>query len=65
MLVSDTKSRTIAMVSFNIETIISGANLSLWKSFIKIGVTVYTLENLLKIAVLNRRLNKTDMEREG
>ena len=53
------------MVSFNIETIISGANLSLWKSFIKIGVTVYTLENLLKIAVLNRRLNKADMERVG
>ena len=64
-LVSDTQSRTSAMVSFNIETLKSGANPSLENSFIKFYFVIVTLENLLKMAVLNKRLNKTDMEKIG
>ena len=33
--------------------------------FIKFDVAIATLENLLKMAVLNKRLNKTDMEKVG
>ena len=47
------------MVSFNIETLNSGANLRI----IHFGIA--TLENLLKVAVLKKRLNKTDMEKIG
>ena len=53
------------MVSFNIETLNSGANPPLKNSFIKFDVAIATLENLLKMAVLNNRLNKTDMEKAG
>ena len=53
------------MVSFNIETLNSGANPPLDNSFIKFDVAIATLENLLKMAVLNKRLNKTDMEKVG
>ena len=64
-LVSDTQSQTSAMVSFNIETLNSGANPSLANSFIKFYFVVVTLENLLKMAILNKRLNKTNMEKIG
>ena len=53
------------MVSFNIETLNSVANPPLKNSFIKFDVAIATLENLLKMAVLNNRLNKTDMEKAG
>ena len=33
--------------------------------FIKFDVVIATLENLLKMAVLKKRLNKTDMEKVG
>ena len=33
--------------------------------FIKFDVAIATLENLLKMAVLKKRLNKTDMEKVG
>ena len=53
------------MDSFNIETLNSGANPPLQNSFIKFNVAIANCENLLKMAVLNNRLNKTDMEKVG
>ena len=53
------------MVSFNIETLNSGANLSLLNLFIKFDVAIATFKNLLTMAVLKERLNKTDMEKVG
>ena len=51
------------MISFNNETLKSGKNPPLQNSFIKFDVAIATLENLLKMALLNKRLNKTDMEK--
>ena len=51
------------MISFNIETLNSGENPPLYNSFIKFDVPIATLENLLKMAVINKLLNKTDMEK--
>ena len=53
------------MVSFNIETLNSGANSPLQSSFIKFDVAIATLDNMLKKTVLNKRVNKTDMEKVG
>ena len=53
------------MVSFNIETLNSDANPPLQTSFIKFDVAIATFKNLLKMAVLKERLNKTDMEKVG
>ena len=53
------------MVSFYIETLNSGANPSLSNYFIKLDVAIATLENLLKMAALNKRLNKANMEKVG
>ena len=53
------------MVSFNIEKQKSGINPPLYNSFIKFDVAIGTRENLLKMAVLNNHLNKTDMENVG
>ena len=53
------------MVSFNIETLNSGANPLLQNSSIKFDVAIDTLENLLRMTVLNNRLNKTDMGKVG
>ena len=53
------------MVSFNIETLNSGTNPPLQNSFKKPGVAIATFKNLLKMAVLQERLNKTDMEKVG
>ena len=50
------------MISFNTETVNSDQNLLLKNSFIKFDAAIATLENLLKMTFLNRRLNKTDME---
>ena len=61
-LVSDTQSWTSAMISFNTETVNSDQNLPLKNSLIKFDAAIATLENLLKMTFLNRRLNKTDME---
>ena len=47
------------MISFNIETLNSGANPPLQNLFIKFDVGIATLENLLKMAVLHKHLNKT------
>ena len=43
----------------------SGAIPPLQNSFRKFDVTIATLGNLPKMAVLNERLNKTDMEKVG
>ena len=64
-LVLDTSFRTSAIVSFNIEIVIPRANLPLQNSFLKFDVALATLEDLLKMTVLNKRLNKTDMEKVG
>ena len=53
------------MISLNIEAQNSGENPPLQNSFIKFDVAIATLENLLKMAVLNKRLNKMDMEKVG
>ena len=53
------------MVSFNIETLNTGANPTLQTSFIKSDVAIAKFKNLLKTAVLKERLNKTDMEKVG
>ena len=50
---------------FNIETLNSGANLPLQTSFIQFDVAIATFKNLLKMAVLKKRLNKTDIEKVG
>ena len=43
----------------------SGANPPLESSFIKFDSAIYTFKNLLTMAVLKERLNKTDMENVG
>ena len=53
------------MVSFNIETLNSGANPPLQTSFIKFDVAIAISKNLLKMAVLKDRLNKTGMKKVG
>ena len=53
------------MVSFNIETLNSGANPPLYTSFIKFNIAIATFQNLLKMTVLKKRLNETDMEKVG
>ena len=53
------------MVSFNTETLNSGANPPLWTSFIKFNVAVASFKNLLKMAVLKERLNKTEIKKIG
>ena len=53
------------MVSFNIETLNSGANPPLLTSFIKFDVAIATFKNLLQMTVLKERLNKTDMVKVG
>ena len=53
------------MVSFNTETLNSGANPPLYTSFIKFNIAIATFKNLLKMTVLKKRLNETDMEKVG
>ena len=50
---------------FNIETLNFGVYPLLQTSFIKFDVAIATFKNLLKIAVLEERLNKTGMEKVG
>ena len=63
--VSDTSSRTIVMVYFNIETLNCSANPPSLNSFKKFCAAIATFKNLLKMTVLGERLNKTDMEKVG
>ena len=51
------------MVSCNIETLNSWANPPLQIAVIKFDVAIATFKNLLKMAVLKKRLNKADMEK--
>ena len=51
------------MISFKIETIASGKNLSLQTSFITFDVTIANFKNLLDMAVLEERLYKTGIEK--
>ena len=51
------------MVSFNIEALISDANPLLQTWFINFDVVIGTFKNLLKMALLKERLNKTDTEK--
>ena len=53
------------MVSFNIETLNSGANPPFQTSFMKCDVAISTFKNLLKMAVLKEHLNTTDIEKVG
>ena len=53
------------IISPNIETLNSCINLSLETSFIKFDVVVATFSNPLNMAVLGKRLNKTDIETVG
>ena len=53
------------MVSFNIETLNSGASPPLQTLFIKFDVAIATFKNLLKMAALKERLNKMDMKNVG
>ena len=48
------------MISFNIETLNSGAKAT---SFIKFDIAIATFMNLLNMSVLKERLNKADMEK--
>ena len=49
------------MISFNIETLNSGANLAFYMSFIKFDVAIATFKNLLNMVVLKEHPNKKDM----
>ena len=51
------------MVSFKNDTLNSGRNLTVYISFIKFDVAIVTFKNLVKMAVLKGRLNKTNMEK--
>ena len=53
------------MVSFNIETLNSGANPPLKTSFINFDIPTATFKNLLKMAALKECLNKTTMDKVG
>ena len=53
------------MVSFNTETLNSGANPPLLTSFKKFDVARATFKNLIRMTVLKERLKKTDMEKVG
>ena len=64
-VVSYPYSQTSTMISFNIETLNSSENLPLYTSFIKFDVAITTFKNLLKMVVLEERLNKTDIEKVG
>ena len=56
---------TSTMISFKIETLNSGENLPLQTSFLKFDVDIATFKNLLNMAILEERLNKTDIEKVG
>ena len=62
-LVSDRYSEISVMVSFNIETLNSGANPLLHTSFIKFDVAIATFKTVLKMAVVKYCLNKMEMEK--
>ena len=53
------------MISFIIETLNSGKNLPLKTSFIKFDVATATFKNLLNLSVLEKCLNKMDIEKVG
>ena len=53
------------MISFNIETLNSGENSPLKTLFITFDVAIATFKNLLNMAVLEERLNKTEIEKVG
>ena len=52
------------MISFNIETLNSGANTSWGAFFIKLSVATATFKNQLKIAILKEQLKKRDSKKE-
>ena len=64
-LVSHKYSQTNAIISFNIETLNFGENLLLQISFMKFDIAIAKFKNLLNMAVLEERLNKTDTEKVG
>ena len=53
------------MIYFNIETLNYGGNPPSSTSLIKFDVAIATFKNLLNMAVLDKRLNKTDIEKVG
>ena len=53
------------MFSFNTEALNSDANPPLQNSFIKFDVAIAPFNNLLKMVVLEERLNKTDIKKVG
>ena len=52
----------LALISCDVETLNSGANLP---SLIKFDIALATSKNLLKIAVLKERLEETEMKKIG
>ena len=64
-LVSYTYSRTSVVISFNTETLNSGEKSAIIDSFLKFDIVIATFKNLLNMAVLEQRLNKTDIEKVG
>ena len=53
------------MISFNIEMLNSGNNPTLQTSFIKSDAAIANFKNLRNMAVLEKCLNKRDMEKGG
>ena len=53
------------MISFNIEMLNTGKNPPSQILFIKFDVAIASFKNLLNMAVLEERLNKTDIEKVG
>ena len=50
------------MINFNFETLKSGKNPPLQTSLINFDVAIATFNSLLNMAVLEERLNKSDIE---
>ena len=53
------------MISFNVKTLNSAANLPLYASLIKFDVAIFTFKKLLKMTVLKQHLEKADMDKLG
>ena len=53
------------VISFNTETLNSGEKSAIIDSFLKFDIVIATFKNLLNMAVLEQRLNKTDIEKVG
>ena len=62
-LVSYTLLRQITLISFNSETLNSGANSPLQTLFIRFDVAIATFTNLLYMTIFKGRLKRMDIEK--